>query len=217
MSPECRGSGSFVKCMYFIVLVFKRDATIVPGCRLSYAVEGEPLEGLLRRDAAADMSKGGLRESVRLSNRRLSIVGKVCRCYDGRGAAVRMRMPSMTEPSVDPLPDPTIMPSSTIPMVSAAAAFQRSTASSSLTSAAPSRPAPPPCTRRTSRASSDLPCRCASHASPWAAAARRSALARSLAEPNEVAAVSTRPGSRAVTSCSSQPLPSGSLNVANEP
>ena len=53
--------------------------------------------------------------------------------------------------------------------------------------------------------------------SPWAAAARRIALARSLAEPNDVAAASTRPGSRVVTSCSSQPLPSGSLNEANEP
>ena len=53
--------------------------------------------------------------------------------------------------------------------------------------------------------------------SPWAADARRIALARSLAEPNDVAAGSTRPGSRVVTSCSSQPLPSGSLNVANEP
>ena len=52
--------------------------------------------------------------------------------------------------------------------------------------------------------------------SPWAAAARRSALARSPAEANVVSAVSTRPGSRVVTSCNSQPLPSGSLNVANE-
>ena len=53
--------------------------------------------------------------------------------------------------------------------------------------------------------------------SPWAADARRIALARSAAEANVVSAASTRPGSRVVTSCSSQPLPSGSLNVANEP
>ena len=50
--------------------------------------------------------------------------------------------------------------------------------------------------------------------SPWAASARRSALARSLAELNEVAAESMRPGSRVVISCSSQPLPSGSLKEA---
>jgi len=53
--------------------------------------------------------------------------------------------------------------------------------------------------------------------SPWAAAARRIASARSLAEPNEVTARSTRPGSRVVTSWNSHPLPSGSLNEANEP
>src|SRR6202042_1535806 len=53
--------------------------------------------------------------------------------------------------------------------------------------------------------------------SPWGAAARRVASARSLTEPYEVAAGSTRPGSRVVTSCSSQVLPSGSLNEANEP
>jgi hypothetical protein len=52
--------------------------------------------------------------------------------------------------------------------------------------------------------------------SPWAAAARRNALARSLADPNDVASASTRPGSRVVISCSSQTLPSGSLNVARE-
>ena len=52
--------------------------------------------------------------------------------------------------------------------------------------------------------------------SPWAAAARRSALARSAADANAVSAASIRPGSRVVISCSSQPLPSGSLNVANE-
>ena len=34
---------------------------------------------------------------------------------------------------------------------------------------------------------------------------------------NVVSLGSTRPGSRVVISCSSQPLPSGSLNVANEP
>ena len=53
--------------------------------------------------------------------------------------------------------------------------------------------------------------------SPWAASARRIAFARSLAEPNVVSAASMRPGSRVVTSCSSQLLPSGSLNEANEP
>src|SRR5215471_14199197 len=53
--------------------------------------------------------------------------------------------------------------------------------------------------------------------SPWATSARRIALARSLAEPNDVAAGSTRPGSRVVTSWNSQPLPSGSLNDTNEP
>ena len=52
---------------------------------------------------------------------------------------------------------------------------------------------------------------------PWAADARRSALARSLAEPNEVVAGSMRPARRVVTSCSSQPLRSGSLKVAKEP
>src|SRR5271165_1100093 len=53
--------------------------------------------------------------------------------------------------------------------------------------------------------------------SPWAAEARRIASARSLAEPNEVTAGSTRPGSRVVTSWNSHPLPSGSLNETNEP
>ena len=47
--------------------------------------------------------------------------------------------------------------------------------------------------------------------SPWAAAARRSALARSLRTERHPGG-STRPGSRAVTSCKSQVLPSGSLN-----
>ena len=51
---------------------------------------------------------------------------------------------------------------------------------------------------------------------PWAASARRSALARSFAEVNAVSAESMRPGSRVVTSCNSHPLPSGSLNVAKE-
>ena len=52
--------------------------------------------------------------------------------------------------------------------------------------------------------------------SPCAASARRSALARSLAELNVVAAESIRPGSRVVISWSSQRLPSGSSNEANE-
>ena len=78
------------------------------------------------------------------------------------------------------------------------------------------RPAPPPCTRRTSPASSRRPRPVRFSCSPCAAAARRSALARSAAEANVVVAGSTRPGSRVVISCSSQPLPSGSLNVANE-
>jgi len=52
---------------------------------------------------------------------------------------------------------------------------------------------------------------------PWAAAARRSALARSFAEANAVSGRSMRPGSRVVTSCDSHPLPSRSLNVAKEP
>jgi hypothetical protein len=42
------------------------------------------------------------------------------------------------------------------------------------------------------------------------------ALARSLADANAVSWQSIRPGSRVVISCSSQPLPSGSLNVAKE-
>src|SRR5512132_3388954 len=51
--------------------------------------------------------------------------------------------------------------------------------------------------------------------SPCAASARRSAAASSVDEVNVVSA-STRPGNRTVTSWSSQPLPSGSLNEANE-
>jgi len=52
--------------------------------------------------------------------------------------------------------------------------------------------------------------------SPCAAAARRSALPRSPTERNVVSR-STRPGSRAVISWSSQRLPSGSPNEANDP
>ena len=50
--------------------------------------------------------------------------------------------------------------------------------------------------------------------SPCAAAARRSAPASSVDEANVVVSASTRPGNRSVTSCRSQPLPSGSLNEA---
>src|SRR5487761_1165714 len=53
--------------------------------------------------------------------------------------------------------------------------------------------------------------------SPCAADARRIASARSLAEADDVAAWSTRPGSRVVISWTSQPLPSGSRNETNEP
>src|SRR4029077_19545193 len=52
--------------------------------------------------------------------------------------------------------------------------------------------------------------------SPWAASARRSPLARSLDEPNVVAAESIRPGRRLLISWSSQPFSSGSVNDANE-
>ena len=51
--------------------------------------------------------------------------------------------------------------------------------------------------------------------SPCAAAARRSADASSV-DDVKVVSPSTRPGNRAVISWSSQPLPSGSLNEANE-
>src|SRR5262249_40192666 len=51
--------------------------------------------------------------------------------------------------------------------------------------------------------------------SPCAADARRSAIASSDVEAN-AAPASTRPGRRAVISWNSQPLPSGSLNEANE-
>src|SRR5450755_3422520 len=53
--------------------------------------------------------------------------------------------------------------------------------------------------------------------SPCAAAARCSAVERSLAVANDVAAGSTRPGSRVVISWNTQPLPSGSSKVANDP
>jgi hypothetical protein len=43
-----------------------------------------------------------------------------------------------------------------------------------------------------------------------------SALASSVDEVNVVSSASTRPDNRTVTSCNSQPLPSGSLNDANE-
>src|SRR5918997_4054567 len=51
---------------------------------------------------------------------------------------------------------------------------------------------------------------------PWAADARPIALARSRAQLNLVAFGSMRPGNRAVISCSSQTLPSGSLNVRDD-
>ena len=50
---------------------------------------------------------------------------------------------------------------------------------------------------------------------PCAAPARRSAPARSATDA-KVVSVSMRPGARVVTSCSSQPLPSGSWNDAKE-
>ena len=62
--------------------------------------------------------------------------------------------------------------------------------------------------------SSRSPVRCS--CSPCAADARRIALARSAVDAYVVSAASTRPGSLVVTSCNSQPLPSGSLNVAKE-
>src|SRR5512132_1083968 len=52
--------------------------------------------------------------------------------------------------------------------------------------------------------------------SPCAASARRSALASSVDEVNVVTSASTRPGNRTVTSWSSQPLSSGSLNETYE-
>ena len=52
--------------------------------------------------------------------------------------------------------------------------------------------------------------------SPCAASARRIALARSPADAKDVDLESIRPGNRVVIYCSSQPLPSGSLKVANE-
>ena len=53
--------------------------------------------------------------------------------------------------------------------------------------------------------------------SPWTADARRSAPARSLAEPSVVSAGITRPGRRVVTSWTNQLLPSGSPNDTNDP
>src|SRR5262245_17896690 len=50
--------------------------------------------------------------------------------------------------------------------------------------------------------------------SPCAASARRNALANSATEANLVSFASTRPGKRAVTSCKTQLLPSGSLKGA---
>jgi len=47
---------------------------------------------------------------------------------------------------------------------------------------------------------------------PWAASARRIASARSLTEAKFMVLDAIRPGKRLVTSCNSQPLPSGSLN-----
>jgi hypothetical protein len=52
--------------------------------------------------------------------------------------------------------------------------------------------------------------------SPCAAAARRNALARSFADAKVVAEESMRPASRFVTSCSYQPLPSGSVKEMME-
>ena len=77
--------------------------------------------------------------------------------------------------------------------------------------AARSPPARRPCTPRTSRASSRRACPSRASCSPWAAAARRSA---SPGRREANAAGATRPGSRVVTSCISQGLPSGSRSVA---
>ena len=52
--------------------------------------------------------------------------------------------------------------------------------------------------------------------SPWAASARRSALARSFADAKVVVAESMRPGSRVVTSWNNHPLPSRSANETYE-
>src|SRR6187401_278244 len=52
--------------------------------------------------------------------------------------------------------------------------------------------------------------------SPCAASARRSAAARSSPDEKEIVPLSTRPGKRSVISCSSQLLPSGSLNDARD-
>src|SRR5215469_8257925 len=53
--------------------------------------------------------------------------------------------------------------------------------------------------------------------SPWAAAARRIALARSFADAKVVVAGSTRPGKRRVTSWTIHTLPSGSSKETYEP
>lgn len=52
--------------------------------------------------------------------------------------------------------------------------------------------------------------------SPCAASARRRAAASSVEDGNVVSLVFVRPGSRAVTSWSNQPLPSGSAKEAKE-
>ena len=85
------------------------------------------------------------------------------------------------------------------------------------TAAAPGRPAPPTmysAYQSDQFASRSPPVRFS--CSPCAAPARRSAVARSADEVKVVSCASTRPGNRAVTSCNSQLLPSGSLNVAYE-
>src|SRR6185436_3508105 len=51
---------------------------------------------------------------------------------------------------------------------------------------------------------------------PWAASARRNALARSFIDAKLVVVESMRPASRVVISWNSQQLPSGSWNEANE-
>ena len=75
---------------------------------------------------------------------------------------------------------------------------------------------PPPCMRRTSRASSGRLARYVSRARrgrPTHAEVRRRDRLRRL---KAVSAESIRPGSRVVISCNSHPLPSGSLKVTKE-
>ena len=83
-----------------------------------------------------------------------------------------------------------------------------------------SRPVPPACSRTMYSAYQSGPvrvgCPVRFSCSPWATAARHSACDRSSADAY-VVSPATRPGSRVVISCSSQPLPSGSLNVASDP